>query len=254
MKYEFYRTDSKGYQLQVLQTIPGKGDRFPTVVMVPGFGMDLHENGYFDQMSSILVKNGYQTVRFSFSGTGTSGGHFRQTTVDRQAQELRDIISFAAHDRFTNTEHIALVAHGFGAISTIVSLLLPEIKTFVFTGTLVHPQDSLAKWYRRQRGFDPKGISEREGIENKKVAVEPEFWRSLSRHTLKGRIKSLDQSILFIHGGRDQRSKAFEAEELYEAVSVKKRFHMIEKADHAFTGDFRPVVFDLIVDWLSETV
>lgn len=254
MNYTLKIRDSFGKLLEVVQEIPSKGDKFPTVVMVPGFGMDLHEYGYFDEASDLLIKNGFQTFRFSFAGTGKSEGDFADMTLDRQARELHDILQYVEQDRFTDTTRIGLLAQSFGAITTIGALPISAVKTFLFTSAPADPYASLSRWFRGQRGFDPDGISEIEHSDKSKTRIGTQFWKNLAQQKFSEKLRLVSQPILFIYGSRDKRIKRWEIQDHYFSVIARKKLLLIDQADHGFTGKFRPTVLKLIVDWFAETL
>lgn len=254
MKYNLKIRDSFGKQLEVLQTVPEKGDTFPTIVLVPGFGMDLHEYGYFDEAADLLFKNGFQTFRFSFEGTGKSEGDFVNTTLDTQVQQLKDMLEYVHQDRFTKSNPVGIFAQSFGTVVATAALPIPKnkVKTIVYTSAPFDPYTSLAKWFKRQRGFNPDGISIIERTDKRKTRVGPKFWESLNQHTVIEEIKQLTQPILFIHGSKDKRIPLWQAEDYFAAVTAKKRLHVVENADHAFTGKYRLPVLQLVTDWFNE--
>ncbi|MEK7166050.1 MAG: prolyl oligopeptidase family serine peptidase [Patescibacteria group bacterium] len=252
MQYKLKLRDSSGKSLELLQDLPEKGSVFPTVIMVPGFGMDLHEYGYFDYVSRILTRHGIQTFRFSFEGLGNSEGSYQETTIDSQAMQLHDVVNYVNKDRFTKKKRIGILAQSFGTSVVTVALPLPKIKTVIYTSAPIDPYTSISKWFKRQQGFFPEGISKIERSDKRKTKIGPEFWTSLANHDLKREITVLKQPILFIHGGNDIRIKPFEAHEYFSQVKSRKKFVLIERADHGFTNKFRLKVIDQITKWFSE--
>lgn len=255
MKYNLTVKDSFGYDLEVLQELPQKGDIFPTVIMVPGFHMDLHEYGLFDEISDALVKNGFQTFRFSFEGSGKSEGNFVDMTIEKQAQQLKDILKYVLKDRFTDTEKVGVYAQSFGTSTVTAALPLPEIKVLLFSATLPDPATKFEKWFNKQRGFEPEGISEIQRSDKRKTRIGPAFWTSLKKRNFLEDILGLTQPILFVHGGNDDKIRYWDIEQYYNSVvSPRKKLQVIEKSDHAFTGKYRPILLKLIADWFNETL
>ena len=252
MKYSLHFLNSNKKKIEILQELPDKGDKFPTILLVPGFGMDLHEYGFFDEASVVLVRNGFQTFRFSFEGTGKSQGNFTEMTVESQVQQLRDVINFITKDRFVDKSRVAIFAQSYGTVVTTISMPLPEIKTLAYTSAPHDPYTSLSKWFKRERGFDPVGESVINRSDGRKTRIGPKFWESLQKFNLISEIKKVTQPILLIHGSFDQRVPILEAEDLYLAVQGRKKLHIVEKADHAFTGRFRLPVLKLIAQWFLE--
>lgn len=254
MKYALKIRDSFGNLLDAIQETPSKGDKFPTVVMVPGFGMDLHEYGYFDEVSDLLIKNGFQTFQFSFEGTGKSEGDFMEMTVDRQSKQLHDILNYVIKDRFTDNSRIGILAQSFGTTTTISALPLPDIKTLLFTSAPSDPYESLARWFKGQRRFKPDEISEIERSDGRRTRIGAQFWKNLQTHKFSEEVKQVSQPILFIYGSKDKRIKRWEIQDHFLSVKSRKKLLLVNLADHGFTGKFRPTVLKLIVDWFEETL
>ncbi len=252
MKYDLKIRDSFGNLLEVRQELPEKGWKFPTILMVPGFGADLHEYGYFDDVSDILVKNGYQTFRFSFEGCGKSEGNFIDMTIDKQAQQIHDMLDYIKKDRYTNIRKIGIFAQSFGGSTVVASLPFKSIKTFIFTGLLLDPANSLSKYFKRQKGYNPDGISQRERSDNRITKIGPQFWKNLAEHDFAEEIKQIDKSVFIINGSKDRIVKYWEAKDYFQVLNCEKRLEIINLADHGFTGKHRPIVLDLIKEWFLE--
>lgn len=78
-----------GERLEVLKEYQEEKVKYPTVLLVPGLAMNLHEwGGSFDEISQKLVENGFLTFRFSFAGCGQSEGDFKEMTISRQAKQV----------------------------------------------------------------------------------------------------------------------------------------------------------------------
>ena len=254
MKYDLQVRDSYGHLLEVIQELPEKGNKFPTILLVSGFGMDLHEYGFFDKLSQYLVKHGFGTIRFSFEGCGRSEGDFLSMTIDAQAQQVKDILKYVKKDRFSQKRKIGICAQSFGGATVIAGMPVTGVKSYLFTSTPAYPYESLSRWFKRQRGFRPDGISEIERSDKRKTRIGPQFWKNLVTHDLPQEISRLTQPVQFIYGSRDDRVKIWEGEEYYNRVRGSKKLQVIELADHAFTGKFRLKVFELITDWFSNTL
>lgn len=255
MKYEFFVKDAKGRKLEVLQQIPDKGDVFPTVLLVPGFGVDLHEYGLYDDLATALIKNGFQTWRFSFAGTGRSEGNFAETTLEYQVEQLKDIIDAVSNDRFTDKTRIGFLGHAFGASVIIAGLPYDGIQSLLFMSPMAEPYDNIAKMYKRQRGFNPVSVSKMERPNKENTSIGPQFWKSLSHFNLVSQSKKATQPVLIIHGSKNFKVKGYEVEHYFRTISAPKKAHIIEKADHGFTGgSVRKKVSELTAEWFEKTL
>ena len=252
MKYNSKIRDSFGKQLEVLQEIPSKGDKFPTIVMVSGFGADCHEYGLFDDISDLLIRNGFQTIRFNFEGIGGSEGDFVEMTIEKQSQQVKDILKFTLKDRFTDKKKIGILTQSFGGPTVMAALPLEKVSTFLFMSAPAYPADSLARYFKRQRGYDPLGISKRERSDNRITSIGPKFWQTLTKYNFLQEVKKLTQPVLFINGTKDKNVSYSEAQLYYDAVTSKKKLHYIYHANHGFTRQFREKLLELVKDWFNQ--
>lgn len=254
MKYEFFIRDSKGQRIEILQQLPDKGDKFPSILLVPGFGIDLHEYGLYDDIATTLVKSGFCSWRFSFAGTGASEGDFLQSTMESQMAQLNDVIAAFLKDRFTSISQVGIAAHGFGAALVIAGLPYPNIQSFVFMSPMAKPFDTISKMYKRQRAFDPDEISTLQKPNKEIIKIGPEFWKSVNHFNIISSIKKATQPTLLIQGTKDYKVKPYEAGQFYSALTTPKKLHLIQRGDHGYTGAFRPKAAELLVEWFEETL
>ncbi len=255
VKYSENVVTNSGIHLDVLQELPSKGDIFPTVLLVPGFGVDLHEYGFFDDVVRSLNKNGYQTIRFSFSGTGKSQGKFLDMTVERQVREFNTVLGFVLKDRFTDKNRIGILAQSFGGVAVTMAFPLPHVVSLLFTSFPIDPARSIERYFRQKKGFHPDGISEIERSNKKMTRIGPAFWKSIRMVDIRQNLKKLSQPTLFIYGESDRLIDLRETEENFLSLPLrKKRLQMIQKAGHGFTRKSRPVAVSLIRDWFEETL
>ena len=101
-----------------------KKGKFPAILLVPGFGMDLHEyNGSFDEIAKVLVNEGFLTLQFSFAGCGKSEGDFVEMTFRRQAAQVRDMFEYLVKREDVDKKRIGVIAQSCGVPSTSTELL-----------------------------------------------------------------------------------------------------------------------------------
>ena len=66
-------TNRFGENLEILLQRPADSDHPPGILLVSGFGMDLHEAGNSnDEFSRHYLAAGWATLQFSFAGCGNS--------------------------------------------------------------------------------------------------------------------------------------------------------------------------------------
>lgn len=130
------------------------------VLLVHGFGVDLHEEGTFDVLVERLADSCFSEMRFSFRGHGSSSGKQEETTISGERLDL-----FAAYEMMVNQLNppYAIVAASFGAVSTLLELerLRPKPTCLVLwnpvldiQSVFVHPITPWGKQNFGQRAFD----------------------------------------------------------------------------------------------------
>lgn len=90
-----------------------------SVLLVHGFGVDLHEEGTFDVLAERLFENKASVARFSFRGHGASAGTQDGMTISGERLDLS-----AAYRWMTSClpGPYSILAASFGAVSTLLQL------------------------------------------------------------------------------------------------------------------------------------
>lgn len=254
MIYEDFININANNRIHVVQEIPSKGAHFPMIVMVSGFGADYHEFGLFDILNDAFIQHGFGVIRFSFVGIGKSSGDYSTTTLDDLVAQFKRVIDYTIHDRFVDRRNIGLFAHGFGAAVLFSSSPIEYFKSLALSAPMSEPDEALPRLFRRQRGYYPDAVSTRESPDNTKIRVGSQFWPSLTTQKIKQGITLLTIPTLIIHGEKDKNIKVYKSVDLYESLMCRKKFVLLDKADHAFTGDFRQPFIDQVCLWFNETL
>lgn len=237
-----------------MQEIPSKGAQFPMIIMVSGFGADFHEFGLYDVLNDAFIQHGFGVVRFSFVGIGKSRGDYSSSTLESLVAQFQRVIEYTFNDRFVDKNAIGLFAHGFGAAVVFSGLPIEHVKSLALSAPMSEPDEALPRLFRRQRGYYPDAISTRESPDNTKIRLGPQFWPSLTTPKIKQGIAELTTPTLIIHGEKDKNIKAYNSVDLYESLKCRKKFILLDKADHAFTGDFRQPFIDQVCQWFNDTL
>ncbi|MCL4360288.1 hypothetical protein M1555_03495 [Patescibacteria group bacterium] len=84
--------------------------------------MDFHEyKNSFDEISERLVRNGYVTLQFSFSGRGNSEGAYKEMTIERQARQVLDMVQWLKEREDVVKGRIGIFAQSFGAATAMLA-------------------------------------------------------------------------------------------------------------------------------------
>src|ERR1022692_774643 len=91
------------------------------ILLVHGFGVDLHEEGTFDTLVERLADNCLSAMRFSFRGHGTSGGKQEEMTIS--GERLDRLAAYETMIKQLNPPYV-IIAASFGAVSTLLELVM----------------------------------------------------------------------------------------------------------------------------------
>lgn len=247
-----------GENLETLIKYDGDEEKYPTVLFISGFGQDLHEYVHtFDEISDVLVKNGFLTIQFSFAGCGKSDGNYREMTLTRQAPQIKDVFEEMKNHPKIDQERIGILAQSFGVPSFIASLPLMA-KSCVLVSGVVNPYENMRNVFVERKSFNPKGISSLPRSDGKNTSVGPKFWEDLKTYqNLPSNFKNFHGGVFVIHGTKDIKISVDEAQLLYGASIGKKRIKIFEGGDHGIVDvppQMRQEFLQEITDWFTKTL
>lgn len=102
------------------------------VILAHGFTNDRSSNGRFDEIVSVLNKEGIDTLAFDFSGCGESDDD--AITIEHQVEDLNAVIEYVLSKGY---KEIVLFGNSFGTVACLMNGR-PEIKTMILVGALTN--------------------------------------------------------------------------------------------------------------------
>lgn len=243
--------NKKNEKLADLRDLPTlEQAKFPTIVLVHGFGANKTEYGMFDDLAKRLASNGYQVYRFDFAGLGESEGTYAHTTLTKQAEDLESILSFVKAQPTTDNLRIGLVGMSLG--TAVITAFQPEnIKAIVYLGSVSEPHKTLKELFGD--GYRPDDISVRITSEGKRVEMYGDFWKNFDKYDLPQLIKNIKAPIMFIHGEKDSKVGASSAKLYFDNSNNPKDLRIIKNADHGFyEPSEREEMIDLVKNWFDK--
>lgn len=233
--------------------LPARG----TVVQAHGINADMDEGGMFVRLADALASAGFDIVRFSFRGHGTSGGTQRGTTIAGELLDLQAAIEFAKRT-FPGPLH--LVAASFGAVSTALSLprLGNQLERLVLWNPVLDLRRTFLEpelpWGIENFNRDQQSLLKSQGY----LVLDGEFevgWVLFEEFRHYEPLEYLKADVvptLIIHGDQD----GYVSYDIARQVaSSKKRctFHTVTGSDHGFDSREREdEAIDGTVRWLTE--
>jgi len=222
-------------------------EKYPTVLLVHGFGVTKEESGMFDNLAKNLSESGFLVYRFDFSGCGESRGDYSETSLSKLKSDLSKILEFVKSQPRVDTSKIGILGQSFGTATTIT--LEPKAKCLVMMGSVAHPEETLIKLFGD--GYNPDGISTRVKSDGTITKVKPQFWEDFKNHNLLESIKKIHSPILFIHGEKDDKVPLSEMGAYFNNANEPKEKIIIGGADHGLRPH-RDEMYKVVVDWFRK--
>ncbi len=233
---------------------PEGGGPFPAIIIVSGFGMDLHEyKNSNDEVSKHLVEAGFLTLQFNFSVVGTQ----RELALPDRAKELASVVKWVTQNKNIVRDRVGIHATSFGAPTTL-STNTTGIKSFVFVSGVYW----LTRFRKQFQGrgatiyYDKDTELPRSG--GRKTVVGLEFWPSIDAFDPLVIAPKLSAPVFVIHGDKDDKIDTADVKKFYDAVrSKKKKLKIFKNGDHGITDVPRPMREEFLVlvrDWFAKTI
>lgn len=255
-------TNSFGEKLKALLRKPTGNGPFPAVLFVSGFGMDLHEyKNSNDEISKLLVEQGFLTLQFSFAGRGKSEGDYAKMTLERQAKQVEDMITWLNKQKNVHKNSIGIFAQSFGCPTTI-STNLNRVKSICLNCGVYFLNDKFKELLRND--FAGSYINTDGNIvfineKNDKFAITENFWKLNLRFDPLPIVQNISIPIFMTHGDKDKFIHPADAKKVFSKIWHKnKKLKIYKNGVHAISSDSPSLVrgeflFD-VVKWFKQTL
>jgi len=216
------------------------------VILVHGFAITKSGVGMFDQTTVKLNDEGYIVYRFDFSGCGESDGDYSETSLTKQAEDLKNIIDFVVGEEQVDISQIGLLGMSFGTAAILA--LKPHMKAIVLLGSIAHPKEIISKLFDTYR---PEGISEMKENDGTTTKIKSQFWSDCDSYDLLSNVSRITCPIMFIHGTKDDTVPISESMQLYENANEPKELKVIKDAGHGYRRH-REEMLQAVVEWFEK--
>ena len=190
-----------------------------------------------------LSAKGWPCLRISFSGNGDSEGDFREATVTKESEDLRDLL-----DQLPAGLKITYGGHSMGAAVGLMTADSDErLKVLIHLAGMIRTEE----FCEREFGEVTPG----EGC----MWDEPDCPLSQtyvddmeSIGDLFDEVSGLGRPLLLVHGSADDVVLPGDSEDAYEAAEEPKRLVIIEGEEHSFSENSYARVVEEVSRWLDE--
>jgi putative redox protein len=186
------------------------------------------------RISRGLVRAGFAVLRFDFTGLGSSGGDFANTTFSSNVEDL-----VHAADALAGSHHAPrlLVGHSLGGAAVIAAAAaLPSVAAVATIGAPFDPghiqglfsAEALARLESQGRA--------RVLIAGRAFDVGAQLLRDANAQNMEVALGNLGRPLLVLHSPTDQTVGIENARKIFEAARHPKSFVALDGADHLLTS------------------
>lgn len=223
------------------------GEKYDMAILFHGFGADKNEP-LIKEIANKLWENNVASVRFDFDGCGESDGEFKNMTVPSEIADAQAILEYVRTDPHVNK--IYLVGHSQGGV--VASMLAGLYHNLVDKVVLLAPAATLKsdalKGTLQGVNYDPNHIPNQ--IRLGRLTVGGFYLRTAQILPIYETSKQFTKPACVIVGTNDQVVNP-DASRKYHEVYENSTLHVIDGADHSFSGDARKPAINFTIDFLK---
>ena len=220
---------------------PGKAD--VRYIVVLGHGVTGNKDRPFlVALAEGLSAAGIPVLRFSYSGNGTSGGRFVDSTISKEVQDLGSVI-----DALKGWD-VAYIGHSMGgAVGVVRASQDARIRWLVSLAGMVHTHD----FAQREFGM----VTPDQGCmwDEPACPLSSAYMQDLSSlRSLVDRAPQIRVPWLLVHGTADDVVPVQDSKDiLAKANPASTRFIEIEGSNHVFAGEYTARLVQEVTGWLA---
>ena len=196
-----------------------------------------------------LATRGIAVLRFDFTGLGSSGGEFANSTF---SSNVADLVRAADHLRETRGAPALLIGHSLGGAAVLAAAKrIADAKAVV---TIAAPSDPghvtglFTDAIEKIRGDGQAEVS----LAGRPFTIKREFLDDIAEHNLMTDVAGLRRALLVMHAPADGTVGLDNATRIFVAAKHPKSFVSLAGADHLLS-DRRDSAYvaDVIAAWAS---
>jgi putative redox protein len=204
------------------------------------------------RIATALAARGIATLRFDFTGLGSSEGDFANSTF---SSNVADLVRAADHLRARHQAPTILIGHSLGGAAILAAAeKIPEAKAVV---TIAAPSDpGHVTGLFREHIDDIRSNGEAEvSLAGRPFTIKRAFLDDVAEHRLMDKVAHLHKALLVMHSPTDDTVGIDNATRIFVAAKHPKSFVSLADADHLLSDRHDSnYVADIITAWASRYV
>ena len=196
-----------------------------------------------------LAARGIATLRFDFTGLGSSEGDFANTGF---SSNVADILAAVAEMRIGGRAPALLIGHSLGGAAVLAAAAsIPEVKAVAVIGapfSAAHLLNTLEPQLAAAAASDSEA---QVAIAGRTFTLSREFIADLRRQDQGTRIAHLGKALLVLHAPQDAVVGIDNARAIFDAARHPESFVALDGADHLLTRSRdAEFVAEMLAAWL----
>lgn len=221
----------------------------PVVMILHGLTGNKNEK-HLTAFADALEAAGIASIRFDFNGHGESEGAFENMTVLKEIEDARHVYEYVRDLRYVSG--VSISGHSQGGV--VSSMLAGELGTDAFKSVVLFAPAAVLKDMALSGNIFGTQIDPKNPPESVRLPNQYELGREyiLTSQTLPiyETAEKFTGPVCLIHGTAD-RLVPYSYSERYDKIYANSELHLIDGADHGFTG-FEDTVAKIAVDFLKK--
>ncbi|MCA1477698.1 bifunctional alpha/beta hydrolase/OsmC family protein [Bradyrhizobium sp. NBAIM08] len=204
------------------------------------------------RISVALAAKGIAVLRFDFTGLGSSGGDFANSTF---SSNVADLVRAADHLRETRKAPSILIGHSLGGAAILAAAgRIPEARAVATIAAPSDPAHVTGLFREHLDNIRAQGEVE-VSLAGRPFRIKREFLDDIAEHELMKDVTGLHKALLVMHSPVDDTVGIDNATKLFVAARHPKSFVSLDHADHLLTKPADALyAADVIVAWASRYV
>ena len=176
-----------------------------------------------------LASRGIATLRFDFTGLGSSDGDFANTNF---SSNLQDLLAAAGHMRTRGMAPGLLIGHSLGGAAMLAAAAsIPEARAVAVIGAPFDPGHVLQQFAAQVPEIDARGEA-LVSLGGRQFTIRRDFIEDLRRHDPAALIARMHKALLVLHSPTDATVGIDNARQIFDAARHPKSFVALPGADH----------------------
>jgi uncharacterized OsmC-like protein/alpha-beta hydrolase superfamily lysophospholipase len=199
-----------------------------------------------------LAAKGIATLRFDFTGLGSSEGDFANSTF---SSNVADLIRAADHLRQTKKAPAILIGHSLGGAAILAAAgQVSEAKAVVTIAAPSDPVHVTGLFKDHIDNIRSQGQAQ-VSLAGRPFTIKREFLDDVAENSLMEKIKGLHKALLVMHSPTDDTVGIDNATRIFTTAKHPKSFVSLSGADHLLSNRRDSAyVADMIAAWATRYV